>query len=144
MSESKLYNTGTSEGYIQALDKLHYFKSIGASIEIKQVKLTRSSAQNRALHLYFTFCANALNDAGIEFRYTGLKLIEIEMPWTPDLFKEMVWKPIQLTLFQIESTTKINTTQINTILDVLTRFFAERGIDVSFPNSFDYWLNKIY
>lgn len=142
--ESELYNVGTSEGYINALDKLHYYKSIGANIEIKQVKLTRSSSQNRALHLYFTFCANALNDAGFEFSYRGIKGMEIQIPWNADLFKNMIWRQIQITLFDFESTTKLTTTEINTILDVLTNHFSKLGIDVQFPNNFEYWLNKVY
>lgn len=137
------YNTGTSDGYIKALDQLHYYKSIGAIIEMPQIKMTRSTKQNAALHLFFTWCSNSLNDAGIEYKYTGLKLKEIEIPWTPSLFKEMTWKPIQKTLFEFESTTKLDTTQINTILDILTRFFAERGISINFPNQFDYWLKQI-
>lgn len=136
------YNTGTSEGYIKALDQLHYYKSISAVIEMKEVKQTRSNAQNRSLHLFFTFCANSLNDLGIEFCYKGLKGMDIEVPWNAELFKSMVWKPIQITLFDFESTTKLTTEQINIILDVLTRFFAERGISISFPNRFDLWLKQ--
>lgn len=137
------YNLSTSEGFSRAFGQFSYLKEKGAIVEIIEVKPTRSTRQNSALHLYFTFCANALNDAGIEFCYRGLKGMDIEIPWNSDLFKEMIWRPIQKTLFDIESTTKLNTAQINAILDVLTRHFSNMGIDVQFPNEFDYWLNKI-
>jgi len=139
---TETYNLSTSEGFLKAFTQFTYLKEKGATIELKEVKQTRSWLLNRALHLYFTWCANCLNEAGIEFRYTGLKQMEIEIPWTPDLFKEMVWRPIQITLFDIQSTTKVNASQINQILDILTRFFGERGIEIGFPNSFDYWLCK--
>lgn len=144
MSDIKQYNLSTSEGFILAFGQFNYLKEKGAIIELKEIKPTRSNQQNRALHLYFQFCADELNNSGIEFCYKGLKGINIEIPWNAELFKSMVWKPIQLTLFDFESTTKLTTQQINTILDVLTRFFAERGISVNFPNNFDYWLSKTY
>ena len=143
MSESKLYNTGTSDGYIQALDQLHYFKSISATIEIKQVKLTRSNAQNRALYLYFTFVAETLNNHGLYFQTIDLFSHPLEMQWDKDLVKQFIWLPIQKTLFDIESTTKLTTTDINTILDVLTNHFAKLKLSVSFPNQFDYYLKQI-
>ena len=58
----------------------------------------------------------------------------LEMRYTPDLVKNHIWRPIQETLFDIKSTTKINTEQINEIMDVLIKFFAERGIVLEFPN----------
>lgn len=138
------YNTGTDTGYIKALDQLHYYKSIGAVIEMPEIKPTRSNRQNAALHLYFTFCAEALNNAGIEFSYRGLKGMNIEIPWNGELFKTMVWKPIQITLFEFESTTKLKTSEINQILDVLTLHFSNMGLEVHFPSQFDYWLDKVY
>jgi len=136
------YNLSTSEGFIQAFGQFNHLKEKGALIEINEVKQTRSSLQNRALHLYFTFCADALNDAGIEFSYRGINGMEIEIAWNSDLFKSMVWKPIQITLFEFESTTKLKTAEINQILDVLSRHFATLGLTVNFPNNFDYWISK--
>lgn len=152
MSESKQFNLSSSESFIEAFSYFNNLKEKGALIEINEVKQTRSSLQkqtrsslqNRALHLYFTFCANALNDAGIEFSYRGINGMEIEIAWNSDLFKSMVWKPIQITLFEFESTTKLKTAEINQILDVLSRHFATLGLTVNFPNSFDYWLKQIY
>ena len=53
------------------------------------------------------------------------------------MVKEFIWKPIQLTMFGIKSTTEITTLQINTILDVLSKFFSERGIAIHFPSKID-------
>jgi hypothetical protein len=138
------FNLSTSEGFNKAFESFTYLKSIGATVEIKHVKQTRSSRQNAALHLYFTFCSNALNESGIEFCYRGLKGMDIEIPWNGELFKTMIWKPIQITLFEFESTTKLKTSEINQILDVLTRHFASIGLQINFPNQFDYFLDKVY
>jgi len=138
------FNLSTSEGFSKAFESFTFLKSIGATIELKVIKQTRSNRQNAALHLYFTFCSNALNKSGIEFCYRGLKGMDIEIPWNSDLFKSMVWKPIQITLFDFESTTQLKTDQINQILDVLTRHFASIGLQINFPNQFDYFLDKVY
>ena len=138
------YNLSNSEGFIEAFGYFNFLKEKKALIEIKEIKKTRSYQQNRALHLYFEFCSNALNDAGFEFSYRGIKGMNIELPWNAELFKNMIWRQIQIALFEFESTTKLTTEQINTILDVLTRHFATLGISVQFPNSFDYWLEKAY
>lgn len=114
-----------------------------AIIEIKKVLQTRSSQQNRALHLFFEMAAKELNSNGISFVYTGLKGIEIETQWTAELFKEMTWKPLQKAMFGIESTTKLKRNEIDPIFETINKFFAERGIQINFPNQFDYYL-KFY
>lgn len=128
---------GSAQEYF---DKL---KEKGGIIEIKRIQRNRSNLQNRALHLLFEQVAKELNRLGIPFVYRGLKGMEMETTWTALLFKEFTWKPIQQAMFGIESTTKINTQQINEIFAVINKFFAERGVEVTFPNEFDYYL-KFY
>lgn len=55
----------------------------------------------------------------------------------------MIWRPIQKTLFDIESTTKIDTAMINKILDVLVNFFANKGVQISFPSRFDLMVKEM-
>lgn len=120
------------------LDKL---KKTGEVVEILKVKQNRTNQQNRALHLFFTMVANELNELGIPFIYHGLKGMEFEIQWTAELFKEFTWKPIQKAMFGIESTTKLKKDQIDPIFDVINKFFADRGVEIQFPNKFDYYLN---
>ena len=54
--------------------------------------------------------------------------------YTPDLVKNFVWRPIQTALFDIESTTKIGTQEIDKIIDVITKFFSDRGVYLPFPS----------
>lgn len=129
-----IYNPQEEKDRKKARDSLNYFLDNGKSFELKERKDTRSLRQNRALHLLFTIISNQLNEMGQEFKYIGLKGMEMSMMHTPHLIKEMVWRPMQIALFNIKSTTKINTEQINKIVDVLTKYFGERGITIEFPS----------
>ena len=108
--------------------------SKGCQVELKEVKLTRSGKQNRALHVFFTIISNELNELGMEFQYTGLKGSTLSTRYTPNLVKEFFWRPVQIALFNIQSTTKIDTQQINEINEVIIRYFAERGVELFFPS----------
>jgi hypothetical protein len=144
MSKQKQYNLSTSEGFMTAFGQFTYLKEKGAIIEIKEVKQTRTNRQNSALHLYFTNCANALNDAGEYFQYLDYKNVSAEMLWSGEMFKNYWIKPIIKVLYDVDSTTKLKTNEIDQIIDVISKRFAEIGIAVNFPNQFDFWLKKVY
>lgn len=136
-------NLGNKYGKENAAIEFNRLNEIAATIELKKVVNTRSSAQNRALHLFFTQVATQLNDLGIPHVHNNLVLGDYETKWTAENFKETQWKPIQKSLFGTESTTKLKRDEIDPVFDVINKFFAERGIEVSFPNNFDYYL-KFY
>jgi hypothetical protein len=100
----------------------------------KNEEQLRTELQNNSMHLYFKLISDQLNELGLDFIYTGLKGKELSMIHTPYIVKEFVWRPIQIAMFDIESTTKINTKQINDILDVLTVYFGDKGIVIEFPS----------
>lgn len=122
---------------------LSELKEQKAIIEIKKVSQTRSNQQNRALHLFFEIAAKELNNNGISFVYAGLNGWDIETHWTPELFKEMTWKPLQKAMFGSSSTRELKRIEIDPIFETINKFFAERGIQISFPNQFDFYL-KFY
>lgn len=117
-----------------AKNKFNFLLDKGKTIDLLEKKNTRTAKQNKALHLLFTIISSQLNEMGMEFQYFGLKGKVISVPHTPHLVKEHVWRPIQIALFGIRSTKKINTTHINDIVDVLARFFSEKGIVIQFPS----------
>ena len=96
--------------------------------------ITRSTAQNRSLHLYFSFISNELNELGIQYQYTGISGKTFELRYTSDLVKNFIWRPIQMSMFNKKSTTQLTTKEMNDIIDVITNFFAERGIVLDFPS----------
>lgn len=101
--------------------------------ELKEKKY-RTLTQNSALHLYFEFIATELNNLGLEFNYQGLIVDNLSSVYTSNIVKEFIWRPIQITLFDIESTTKINTRQINEIINVITKYFGDKGVNLQFPS----------
>ena len=56
----------------------------------------------------------------------------MSLMYTENLVKEFIWRPIQVALFDVKSTTKIDTIQINRIVLVLSRFFAAKDLDKYF------------
>ena len=120
-------------------------RRVNNSIELKRiVELTipkektaeqlRSDRQNRALHLFFTFITNELNELGKEFIYDGIKGMKLSCRYTDFIVKELLWKPIQITMYGFESTTELDTKAMNEIIDVILKYFAEQGIELEFPS----------
>ena len=68
----------------------------------------------------------------IHFKRESNDLIEI--PITMEMVKEDIWRKIQISLFDIKSTTKITSREINQIIDVITEWLSQKGIRVDFPN----------
>jgi hypothetical protein len=129
-----LYNLQNETEVINFDDKCNYLKSKGKTADLIEKKNTRTTKQNSALHLLYSIMCNHLNELGLEYRYFGLKGQVLEMRYTTDIVKNFIWRPIQIALFDIESTTKINTSQINEILDVITKFYADKGVVIQFPS----------
>lgn len=98
------FDTNIDESRIKC--KSYFDKLFGArkQIEVKEIKKTRSNLQNRALHLFFRFVSDELNNMGLEFYYNGIKGIPITTRYTPDIVKEFTWKPLQNALFGTTST----------------------------------------
>jgi len=62
----------------------------------------RTLTQNRALHKYCELLAEALNDAGYEMKAV-LAVKVVDVPWSKELVKEALWKPIQAAMDKGES-----------------------------------------
>jgi hypothetical protein len=132
------YNLKSRQGVINAKANLEYHIKKGNTIEQKYIRKTRSTQENRALHLYYSNAASALLEIGYNYNYINQMTGEvIEIPFTGALFKEHIWRPLQKTIFKIESTTKLTNPMINDILEVLSNWLAEKGILVKFPNRID-------
>lgn len=90
---------------------------------------TRTSLQNRSLHLFCQQLADVLNDAGYDMKRT-LKH-DVEIPWTMENVKNHLWRPIQTALTEKESTTDLDTVEPSQIHQVLSRHLASKlGVTV--------------
>lgn len=95
---------------------------------------TRTIKENRALHLWMKHISNELNEIGETFHYFGISGKEFEMKFTEKIVKEFVIKPIIITLFNIESTTKLTNSNINELIDVINKFMSKKGIYLPWPS----------
>jgi hypothetical protein len=128
-----IYQSNIDHDEKAARVKFEYLVKNGKAFELKEKKYTRTLRQNKAMHQYFTMVSVHLNDLDIEFNYEGLVKDVITMPYTPELVKDFFWRPIQIALYGIKSTAKINTEQMNGVIEVISKFFAEKGVHVEFP-----------
>jgi hypothetical protein len=101
-----------------------------------QVELgMRTPKQNSALHVYCKLLADALNEAGYLLVVPGFKE-GFEVPWTGDMVKENIWRPIQEAMFEIKSTTQLNRRQVSEVYEVIARNMSvNRQISVPFPQN---------
>ena len=108
-----------------------------------EMETKRTEQQNRALHLYLTQVATALNDAGLTIEEV-LKNFTIELNWTPETAKEILWRTAQKRLLQKQSTTELNKTEdITLVWEAVNRFLAKLGVE-SIPFPHDSEANKEY
>lgn len=93
----------------------------------------RTERQSRALHLYFTQLANALNEAGLDMKKVLKPGVDID--WSPKTIKEYIWRPIQNAKLLKKSTTSLTTTEIDSVYDVINRHMGEKfSVHVPFPS----------
>lgn len=103
----------------------------------------RTNKQNNALHLYFDMISKQFNNLGWQYNYVNPFTGEIvEIPWDLELIKKYVWKPLQFELFGFDKTSSLSTDGINQIIKILDQHFAQKGIDIEFPNWQSY-MNKL-
>lgn len=120
------------------------------NVKIDKSKKTRSKLQNRALHKFFHIISEKLNNLGHTCQLTCIISGVSESRFTMLTVKED-WRRKQEQLFGFKSTTKLNTEQMNEMIDIYVLFFAEMGEPLMFPcrsNEYAEWLieqeNKKY
>jgi len=99
-------------------------------IEYEQPKETRTSRQNKAIHVLFEMIANELNDTGL---YIG-QVIKADAPWSKDRVKELIWKPIQEVLFNKRSTTQLTPGEVDQVFEVINKTLGDKGLEITFPS----------
>lgn len=92
---------------------------------------TRTSQQNRALHLWCKQIAETLNHDGLYM--TGIFGNPIE--WTVELVKTQIIKATIKMVFGIDSTTKLKRKEIDEMIDYITEPLGRKGVSVPpFPS----------
>jgi len=96
-------------------------------------KRQRTLRQNRSIHLFCEMLAEGLNDAGYDMKRV-FEVKTVDVPWTKESVKACLWKPIQDAMFEVESTAKLERTQVSKVYEVLNRHITSNfGVHVPFP-----------
>lgn len=135
------FNFNNEQDCKKALYRLNKLIEGKKKAELTEKRDTRTSQQNRALHKLFNLLSDQLNELGETYKYVWMDEI-IELSFTPELIKESLWRQIQIALFNKQSTTDLNTSEINQIIDILALKFSEWKIPVVMPNRIDYLQQK--
>ena len=94
----------------------------------------RSESQQAAIEVFCRELAEALNDAGYEMKAV-LAVKKVDVPWTQESVKEVLFKPIVKAMLNKDSTTKLNTDEVSKVYEVLDRHMSENfTIHVEFPS----------
>lgn len=113
---------------------LAYLETIKPTEEVK-VKTPRTSAQNRALHLWLTQLAEEMDKNGITVQNVTAKIQRAEIRPTGNNLKEVLWRPYQIAATGKESTTQLTKQEVDKIYEGLNKFVGENfEIHVAFPS----------
>jgi hypothetical protein len=119
------------EAFIKMMTQMYEEKKY-LTLKIKGGK-TRTSAQNNALHVYCRLLGEKLNDSGYDMKRVIKQ--EVDIPWSPSLVKEYLWKPIQKIVANEDSTAKAGSDDYYKTYSVLSRHLSDKfGVFVEFPS----------
>jgi len=93
----------------------------------------RTGKQNAALHVFLRLLSQELNAKGYSVQ-TFFKE-GVEVPFSPEVVKENIWRPIQVAVSGQESSTDLTTTQIQEVYENVNRALSNKGIHIPFPEA---------
>ena len=97
--------------------------------------MQRSSNQNRAIHLLFTQISEALDREGHTVQDVTKAIRKAEIRVTPEIVKEVMWKPLQQVMYGKKSTTELSKSEVDRVYEALNHFIGrEFGLHVPFPS----------
>ena len=86
----------------------------------------RTGAQNAALHVWCRMLAEHLNSLGLCVQDFFKETYEV--PFSPGIVKDNVWRPMQIAVAGQESSSDLTTVQMTEIYDYVNRALANKGI----------------
>lgn len=103
----------------------------------------RTLSQNAALHLWFMWLATELNLAGYSVQLVLKEKMDLD--WSPDMIKELLWRPAQKAILKKKSTTELKKIEdIDKVYEHLNRHLGEKfGVHVPFPTNQQFQEGKL-
>lgn len=94
----------------------------------------RTDSQNKSLHLFCEQVASELNNHGINIQLFLKHAVDLD--WSKDSVKELIWRPIQKALVQKGSTTELDkVNDIDIIYEHINRHLGiEFGLHIDWPH----------
>ncbi len=92
----------------------------------------RTLQQNKALYLWYKQLAETLNNSGFDMKSV---IKDVDIPWSAYTVKEHLFRPTMKTMLGKDSTTELETHEIDQIFGVISKVIGERtGIFIPFPS----------
>ena len=106
----------------------------GKKVRTEVLESLRTAPQNRALHLWYTQVAEEFNNAGYSVQIVLKEKIDLD--WTGDMVKELLWRPAQEAILKKKSTTDLKKSEdIDKVWEHLNRHIGQKfEIHVPFPH----------
>lgn len=105
-------------------------------VSTKGERAKRTILQNASIHKYCLLLANQFNEAGLDMKAV-LETKTVSVEWSMVSVKEVIWRPIQLALFDKESSTQLETDQVSKVYEQIARHLSENlNITQSFPSRY--------
>lgn len=118
-------------------EKLQKFSDAEYEVDMKNLD-SRTSAQNRALHLWCKQVADLLNSKGVQ----TVGVFGNKIPWTMSTVKAQIIKGTLKKFYDIDSTTKMKRKEVDGMVDYVTLAFGEIGVEIpGFPSK-ELWENE--
>lgn len=111
------------EEAVQAIRRA-YRESRYIEVDIRVGERQRTLTQNKALHLWFRFLAETLNDAGLDMR--AVLKPDFEMSWTESSVKEYLFRPVYQAMTQKKSTAEANRVEYSDVADEIGRHLQQK------------------
>lgn len=143
MKDVQRHDLTTDMGVAKYYSYVSYLVNKKAIVDSKEVKKTRTSTQNAALHKFFDMLAEALNHHGEYYHYMNYVGELVDVQWTGELVKEWIWRPLQKVITDKKSTTQLTTKEIDPIYEVIHKHYSQKGIELFFPSRFNYFLENV-
>ena len=92
-----------------------YIKEHGNLMAKRTRSKTRTITQNASLHKLFSIYAEVLNNGGFTMQKVLTQIKKIELSWTMLGVKDVIWRNFQIALLKKESTTQLETDEIDIV-----------------------------
>ena len=87
----------------------------------------RTILQNKLLHKFCDNVAVRLNEQELKVA----EVIKFETEWTMEKVKELIFKPVVKSLYNKDSTTKLNKKEFDLIFDTIIQALAYKSVDTT-------------